>query len=172
MGSLDYEPNRDGLTYFLETIWPKVRQHLPDLELIVVGGGHIPESFKKISRVSFLGFVPVVFDVIQHCKALIAPIRFAGGTPSKIVEVMGYGMAVITTPDGMAGIAGAVTGKNVVTVSENDIQGWVAMIERVITDNNFRNELGKNARILIEQEYSSTMAQEAFRNRFKEILDK
>jgi glycosyltransferase involved in cell wall biosynthesis len=171
MGSMDYEPNRDALSYFFSTIWPVVRQEIPDMEFLVIGGGNIPESYRSIPGVKFLGFVPNIFDAVQHCKALIAPIRFAGGTPSKILEAMGYGIPVITTPIGAKGIAGSVPDENILTISDTSPQAWVTAIERIITDDAWRTMIAANGRKLIMEKYSADAAQDAFRKRFQTIIE-
>lgn len=172
MGSLDYEPNHDALRYFLEIIWPKLLMRKPDLELVVIGGGTVAPSWKKIKNVRFLGFVPNVFEVIKHCKALVAPIRSAGGTPSKIIEAMGYSIPVITTPSGAMGIVGILHEKNILVIPETDIEAWVSAVQRIIDDYSFGQTIGTNARMLAFEKYSSLSSQEAFRNRFNAIISK
>lgn len=167
MGSLDYEPNRDAVRYLIETIWPKLSLKIPQLELIIIGGGTIPESYRNIPRVVFSGFVPSVFEMVRHCKALVAPIRFAGGTPSKIIEAMGYGIPVVTTPQGAAGISGIEPGNNVVTISEQDIAGWVEAIDKLLHDGHYCASVARAGRVLVEERYSQQAAEQVFLNRLK-----
>lgn len=169
MGSLDYEPNRDALDHFLKVIWPEARKRFPNLECLVVGGGAVPERLKEIPGVRFLGFIPNVFDAVRNCRALVAPIRFAGGTPTKIIEAMGYGIPVITTPVGAAGISGTRDGENILTISESDTDQWASSIGRVLNDAEFRDRLAANGRELVMAHYSKESAQEAWGKRFREI---
>lgn len=171
MGSLDYEPNRDAMQCFIETIWPKLIQVLPNVELIIIGGGTTPESYKQISRITFSGFVPDVFEVVRHCKALVAPIRFAGGTPSKIIEAMGYGIPVVTTPQGSAGISGIEPGRNVIAISEYEIDDWVKEISRLINDDEYRKSIAAAGRRLVEERYSKQAAEIVFLNRLTEVAN-
>lgn len=171
MGSLDYEPNQDALTYFLENIWSKILEKSPTCELLVIGGGSVPTRFRSYQNVVFLGFVPDVFQVIARCRALVAPIRFAGGTPSKILEAMGYGIPVITTPTAAAGIPELIHETNAIIISESDTQAWADAIHRLFTDNLFKQKLATNGRQLILESYSQPAAQEAFRKRFAGILE-
>ncbi|MEI8224068.1 MAG: glycosyltransferase [bacterium] len=171
MGSLDYEPNRDAVRYLIETIWPQLSVKIPEVELVIIGGGTIPESYKHIPRIIFSGFVPNVFEVVRHCKALVAPIRFAGGTPSKIIEAMGYGIPVVTTPQGAAGISGIEPGNNIITVSEQDVDAWVEIINKLIQDSNYLNAIARKGRLLVEERYSQQAAEQVFCNRLKEVAD-
>ena len=170
IGSLDYRPNRDALLYFLNMAWAHLRQEIPELELLVVGGGSVSEKYRTLPGVHFLGYVPSVFEAAKHAKALIAPIRFGGGTPSKIVEAMGYGFPVITTPQGAGGISGAVVEENIVVVSGSDTASWVTSIKKILSDDVFRNQIAKNARMLIAEKYSADAAQKEFQKRFHDIV--
>ena len=170
IGSLDYRPNRDALLYFLNMAWAPLRQEIPELELLVVGGGSVPEKYRDLPGVYFLGFVPSVLEAVKHTRALIAPIRFGGGTPSKIIEAMGYGFPVITTPQGAGGISGAVVEENIVVVSGSDAASWVTSIKKILSDDAFRNQIAKNARMLIAEKYSADTAQNEFLKRFHNIV--
>jgi glycosyltransferase involved in cell wall biosynthesis len=172
LGSLDYEPNRDALEFFLENVWGEVSRVMPYVELLVIGGGRIKDSWKFKKNVSFLGFVPSVFEAVTHCKALIAPIRFAGGTPSKIIEAMGYGIPVLTTVNGAQGISGTQNLENIITLSESDSQAWVDAIQKIMSDDQYRKKIGINGRALVTQSFSQESAQTAFLNRFELIINK
>ncbi len=172
LGSLDYEPNRDALEFFFKHVWDEVLRVMPHVELLVIGGGTIRHSWKLKKNVSFLGFVPSVFEAVKHCKALIAPIRFAGGTPSKIIEAMGYGIPVVTTIIGAEGITGARHDQNIVTLSENDSAQWVGVIEKIVTDEQYCRRIGSSGRTLVAESFSKQSAQAAFLKRFIEIVDK
>ncbi|NBV42952.1 glycosyltransferase [bacterium] len=170
MGNLDYEPNRDALYYFLDNIWPTLHAQHTDLEFLVLGGGHVTESYRQKPNVHFMGYVPDVFSAIESCSALVAPVRFAGGTPTKILESMGYGIPVISTPAGIAGIAGAEHDVNVVALHESDHSGWVAAIERILQDRAYHDRLAQNGRQLVIDHYSLQAAQERIREVFREIV--
>ncbi len=136
---------------------------------MVVGGGSIDEDWKYQKQVTFTGFVPEVFTAVRNCKALVAPIRFAGGTPSKIIEAMSYGIPVITTSQGCAGIKGIDPGNNICVVSSEDAQDWVTAINRVITDDEYRVQVGRLGRVLVETFYSKNAAEVAFEERMQQI---
>jgi glycosyltransferase involved in cell wall biosynthesis len=170
IGSLDYEPNRDALSFFLKVMWEPVITSIPNVELLVLGGGHIPDSLKKYPQVRFTGFVPSVFETVTHCKALVAPIRFAGGTPSKIIEAMGYGIPVITTPSGAVGISGVVSDSNIFIVPESDTVAWVESIKQLFTNQGLSDRVSAQARALVREHYSAQAAQQRIKERFNEIL--
>jgi glycosyltransferase involved in cell wall biosynthesis len=114
--------------------------------------------------------VPSVFETVTHCKALVAPIRFAGGTPSKIIEAMGYGIPVITTPSGAVGISGVVSDSNIFIVPESDTVAWVESIKQLFTNQGLSDRVSAQARALVREHYSAQAAQQRIKERFNEIL--
>ncbi len=171
MGNLGYEPNRDALYYFLDNMWPMLHAQNQDLEFLVLGGGYVSEPYRQKPNVRFMGYVPDVFSAIESCSALVAPVRFAGGTPTKILESMGYGIPVVSTPAGIAGIAGAEHDVNVVALHESDHAGWVAAIEHILQDRAYHDRLAQNGRQLVIDHYSLQAAQERIREVFREMLN-
>jgi glycosyltransferase involved in cell wall biosynthesis len=169
MGRLGYEPNRDALLFFLDEIWSDLKKAIPGITLYVLGKKGALQNYPEDSQIIFTGFVPEVWDVAQKCNAMIAPIRFAGGTPSKILEAMAMGIPVITTPAATAGIPGLEHEKNILIAPEHDTEKWVADIKKVFDNEVFRKTIGSNARAFAEQNYSSDQARQEFRDIFHKL---
>ncbi len=170
MGRLGYEPNRDALLFFLNDIWADLKKNIPGVMLYVLGKKGSLQNYPEDSQIVFTGFVPEVWDVAKRCNLMIAPIRFAGGTPSKILEAMAMGIPVITTPAATAGIPGLEHEKNILIAPEQDTKKWVADINKVFDDESFRKTIGNNARVFAEKNYSSEQSQQEFRNIFHRLV--
>ncbi|MCH8495776.1 MAG: glycosyltransferase, partial [Balneolales bacterium] len=54
-----WEPNRDGLTWFIDEIWPKLKSLQPDLKMEVAGGKMSSSQQVKLEQagITYLGFV-------------------------------------------------------------------------------------------------------------------
>lgn len=167
MGNLDYAPNRDALVFFLEHIWPRVKVRLPKLEFFIIGRGKSLEVADD--RVHHLGFVSDIFSILSKCGLLVAPIRFGGGAPSKIIESMGYGLPVLTTDIGVAALE-EKGGDAIYRASENDIDAWVSYIEKNTSDTTLRKEMGARARAYIQKYYSRETSEKAFQDEFRSIV--
>jgi len=83
IGELGYGPNRDGLDWFGQHVWPLVRQKIPEARLRVVG--RVPESasFLKYPGFEPLGFVPEVSEEFSTWSGMIVPLRYGGGDPDQ-----------------------------------------------------------------------------------------
>ncbi len=105
IGAMDWIPNRDGVQWFLDSVWPSIHKAVPEFEFYFAGR-KMPESFTNmhIEGVHCLGEVDNAADFIADKKILIVPISSAGGIRIKILEAMAAGKVVISTPFGIKGI--------------------------------------------------------------------
>ncbi len=105
-GSMDYEPNVDGARFFVEEVWPRIREQAPDVEVLFVG--HRPtDSVLELAEqpgVTITGSVADVRPYIRDASAVIVPIRIGEGTRLKILEAMAMRKPVVSTPPGAEGL--------------------------------------------------------------------
>ena len=91
-GLLSYVPNVDGVTHFVQDIWPRIAEAHPDARLKIVGG-RPPPSLQALAgpRVELTGFVPDLRPHLAAATAVVVPLRLGGGTRLKIVRGDGHG---------------------------------------------------------------------------------
>ncbi len=129
LGRLDWPPNRDGLTWFLKEVWPRVRQERPQARLLVAGSGD-GDWLRAYSGFEFLGRIDAVEPFFANIHAALAPLHYGSGTKIKVVEAAKFGRPVFVTPQALAG-SGLSPGAMAV-VSEK-AEDWVrAMVSRDI----------------------------------------
>ncbi|MES2695360.1 MAG: glycosyltransferase [Verrucomicrobiota bacterium] len=94
--------NVDGLNWFLERVWPRVRAHLPDLILDVCGS--IGEAIaSRPSGVIFHGRVSDLKPFYHRSGIVIVPLLEATGLNIKLVEAAAHGCAIVATPAPLEG---------------------------------------------------------------------
>lgn len=114
LGSENHFPNRDGLSWFLQEIFPEVIKQKPQVKLMVTGewSNEFKEQFKHLP-VSFTGFVESL-DELLSTGILVAPIRIgAGGIHIKIISAMTKGTPVVSTFTGASGIPHIMHGHDI-----------------------------------------------------------
>ncbi|MGZ3695708.1 MAG: glycosyltransferase, partial [Bdellovibrionota bacterium] len=154
-GTLDYEPNRRGLHWFIEQLYPALSTSLHEAgwRIRIVGarpGNELRESMNK-PGIELNADVPSVLPYLEQASIIMVPLLNGGGTRLKIVEAMAAGKAIISTSLGAEGITGIEHGKNIYladTASE-----FIAGIEKLVRDPAFAAKLGANARSLAEGSY-------------------
>lgn len=110
LGSLDYEPNQQGLERLLELVWPALRARHPQASLVVVGRAPSAELLRSLPPGVHL--IPDVDDVrpyLARASALVVPLEIGGGSRLKIAEALAMGCPVISTEVGAQGFAARVT---------------------------------------------------------------
>ena len=98
IGGFRHPPNIDGVTWYVNEVLPHLRQHLPEVNTIIVGS-NMPDSIHKLARdgVVICGFVEDTLPLLLSARVSIAPLRFGAGIKGKINEAMKYGIPVVAT---------------------------------------------------------------------------
>jgi len=107
VGSMDWDPNEDGVLWFLQNVYPLIRQAVPYVSFVVVGRDPSPR-FRAIAAkapaVEVTGAVPDVRPYLSQAEVVVVPLRVGGGTRIKIPEAMAMAKAVVSTPIGAEGL--------------------------------------------------------------------
>ena len=104
-GSMDWEPNVDGVEFFCKEIWPVVLSDVPEAIFRIVGRDPRPRVKKLACQsVEVTGTVPSIVNHLREAAVLVVPLRMAGGTRIKIYEGMAMGKATVSTSVGAEGL--------------------------------------------------------------------
>ncbi len=106
VGNMAWMPNRNGVLWFCEQVWPKVRAAHPEAKFYIVGKNPPPE----ISRldgdgVVVTGYVEDERPFIARAHLFIVPLLEGSGIRIKILTAMAMGRSVLSTTVGAEGIA-------------------------------------------------------------------
>jgi glycosyltransferase involved in cell wall biosynthesis len=105
IGSLDWMPNQEGLTWFLENVWDKATQKYPSLTLHIAGR-NCPDWIRALEgeHIKIYGEVPCAATFVNQHPLTIVPLLSGSGMRAKILEGMALGKVVISTSVGLEGI--------------------------------------------------------------------
>ena len=105
LASMNWEPNLEGIQWFLKACWPRIRQHHPDL-CFRIAGRHIPENMQSdlSNGIEIVGEVPDSETFMRKNGILVVPLLSGSGIRIKIIEGMSLGKTIITTSIGAEGI--------------------------------------------------------------------
>lgn len=110
IGLYDYEPNQEGVRWFLERCWSAIQQALPGVRFRLIGKGTDGPNGPKGPGIDALGFVEDSAAEIATWSAMVIPIRLGGGTRIKIADAFSRKCPVVSTSLGAYGY-GAEDGK-------------------------------------------------------------
>lgn len=153
-GSLDYAPNKNGILWFFEKVWPTVKVRLPQVRLTVIGrnGQDICyEPLRNDPLVNFVGEVDQVDEYYLDSHIAIVPLFEGSGTRLKILEAMSFGVPVVSTSIGAEGIV-CSDGENIL-IADQELAFLNAIIQ-LFEKKEIRISISTNALKLILNNYS------------------
>jgi glycosyltransferase involved in cell wall biosynthesis len=159
-GSMDWEANVDGIRFYIEEVWPRVRAQVPNAQLRVVGKNP-PASLvqRNVPGVSFTGFVDDVRDHVRDADAFVIPLRVGGGTRIKAFEAMAMGLPVVSTS---IGIEGLDVDDGTHFLRADGAEALATATLKLIADGGLRLKLSRAARELVEARFGHRVAAEVF----------
>ena len=151
LDAMDWEPNVDGINWFIHEIWPQLEAKLPQVRCSLAGR-KMPASLLSYSskNLKVEGEVSSVAEFVSDKNVAIIPLRSGSGMRVKIVEALAFGKVVITTSLGASGIP-FEDGKNILIANTAN-----EFVEKVtfLDENPERSSLiSSEARKLAEQEF-------------------
>lgn len=154
IGAMDWQPNMEGLHWFLNQVWPKVHTKHPELKIYLAGRNMQPEQWEQYKALNavLVGEVENAQEFIQSKGIMIVPLLSGGGMRVKLIEGMALGKTIITTSIGAEGVDG-VHNKDFIVA--NSPEAFAEGVGKCVTDKQFYNEIGKNARLLTEKHYNN-----------------
>jgi glycosyltransferase involved in cell wall biosynthesis len=153
-GSMDWMPNNDGISYFVEKVLPIVRQQIPDTVLWVVGrrpSAQLERIAERDPKVKVTGRVDDIRPYMAKSSVYVVPLLVGGGTRLKIFEAMAMGKAIVSTTIGAEGLP-VESGRNIALADEAET--FARQVIHLLRDSEKRQELGRAARQLVEKKYS------------------
>ncbi len=100
----DNPMNRRGLSDFLKFAWPRIRQEIPDAELLVVGKVN-PPGIAEAPGVRRIGVVADLRPLYDAARVVINPAVAGTGLKIKTLEAICHFRPVVTWPNGVDGLA-------------------------------------------------------------------
>jgi glycosyltransferase involved in cell wall biosynthesis len=163
LGSMDWEPNIDAVTYFCREIFPAVRAVFPTAVFQIVGRNpHATVRQLASDFVEVTGTVPSVQEYLRDATLVVVPLRVGGGTRLKIFEAMASGKAVISTSVGAEGLA-VEGGRDLILA--NDARSFAEAIVLLLRDAKRRHQYEEAAALLASRFDWSHIS-----HRFAEVL--
>lgn len=153
VGGLHWPPNRLGLQWFLQKIWPKVSTKRQDVNLKIVGAmdSRLHKKFQHLKRITWLGYVEDLKGLYETCSATIVPIFYGSGTRIKVLESAKFSRTCISTLLGVEG-SGLKAGESYLLAQNTE--EWIKIL--LNTEPSQFQVLGEKAYQTIKNDYQPT----------------
>ncbi len=154
IGALDWAPNQEGLLWFFDNCWRKLRKLHPNLKFYLAGR-NAPDWFEKliaIDGINYLGEIDDAHEFINSKAIMVVPLHSGSGMRIKIVEGMALGKAIVTTEIGTEGIP--TTHKDNIMVA-NDPDRFISSISELITNRPLFDKICRNSVDFIHEKFDN-----------------
>jgi len=149
-GQMDYRPNIEAVTWFVETIMPHVRVAHPNARFAIVGRSP-SDAVRALARqpgVIVTGEVADVRGWLAAAAVVVAPLKLARGVQNKVLEAMAMARPVVASLAAAEGIDHADTIRTGGTVGE-----IAEEVNRLLADPVKAAALGAAAREQVKKRY-------------------
>lgn len=155
IGSLDWIPNQEGLIWFARVVWPLVLQRLPEAVFYIAGRNITAEVHALATeRIRILGEVEDASKFLQEHPVTVVPLFSGSGMRVKVIEAMCLGPIVVSTAVGAEGIQ-YQRDRHILIADE--ASGFSSQICKVLEDIPTYDQVSRNARKLVEEQYDASV---------------
>jgi glycosyltransferase involved in cell wall biosynthesis len=161
LGSMDWMPNREAIEWFLENCWLEIKKTIPSLKLYLAGRG-FPDYLKiDDGNIVYDESVSNAVDYMKSKSVMIVPLLSGSGMRVKILQAFALGLPIVSTAIGAEGID--YTADENILIADSPPH-FISAVLKLLNDLSLRKKIGKNARNLFMEKYSSArIAQDLIR---------
>lgn len=151
-GLMNYPPNSDAVCWFVQDIFPALRQAYPNLVFKIVGArpSEKVQALANVTGVIVTGEVPDIRPYVEEALAFVVPLRSGGGTRLKILQAMALACPIISTAVGAEGLE--VSEGEDILFAEDDKQ-FVQKVGQLIESAEMAERMGQRGRQLVVERY-------------------
>jgi glycosyltransferase involved in cell wall biosynthesis len=171
VGSLWYGPNREGVSWFVRRVWPKVRAAHPDATLRLIGAASeaVRQGWMRTPGVEAPGFVHDLEEEYRRAAYTIAPIWHGGGTSIKIVESYAHGRVAVVTTFAHGVIKSAFEAGDSVLVADSE-GAMTAHCLTLLRDRDLARGLAQRGAAIVQDSFSRSRFQRVVREAVEGLL--
>ncbi|KQC00485.1 glycosyltransferase family 4 protein [Pedobacter sp. Hv1] len=151
LGAMDWRPNKEGLEWFLDEVWPDIETLSSELRFYIAGKNMQKQFFDYDS--DNLIVEGEIFDAVEFMNSkaiMIVPLLSGSGMRVKIIEGMAMQKCIIATTMAAEGIS-CKHGKDIMIADTPD-EFYRAILQCITQPNKWR-EIGHHARKTVERDH-------------------
>jgi glycosyltransferase involved in cell wall biosynthesis len=98
VGSMDYKPNEEGILWFLDNVFPKVKDRFQNTVFYIIGRNP-SKKIKSLEseNIKVLGYVEDIIPYYNKASFFVVPLISSGGQKLRILNAMSFKKCVIST---------------------------------------------------------------------------
>lgn len=165
VGGFRHPPNVDGVRWFVDSVFPRLRAARPDLRFHCIGGD-VPDEVARLAAqpgVEIHGHVPDLQPWLDGCRVSVAPLRFGAGVKGKVNQAMAHGLPVVATA---CGVEGMHLRDGIDVLVADAAEAFAAAVLRLYEDEALWTQLAAHGRANVARHFSTDAARAVVRTLF------
>jgi glycosyltransferase involved in cell wall biosynthesis len=150
-GTMSYYPNTEGISWFLNKVFPHLLKKFPLIKLIIAGRKADELGISSSDNISIVSDPDDIRPFFNKSMIYIVPLLKGGGTRLKILEAASMGLPIVSTSIGMEGLDG-LNETNIFVA--NDAITFCNKISFLIEHPETRADLSNNLENWVHQNYT------------------
>jgi glycosyltransferase involved in cell wall biosynthesis len=151
-GNMSYPPNVDAVLFLVKSIFPKLIEKFPNLQLCICGATPAP-AIKALAcnNIHVTGWVENMADYYAQSKIFVAPMQLGTGLQNKLLEAMAMKLPCVTSP--LAGEPLECAQHNHNLLICNNVDEYVGAVSKLLNDKNFNTTIAENGYQFVKTNY-------------------
>lgn len=157
IGAMDNLANIDAVCFFSNEVLPEIQKYYPNAIFDIVGSRPAPEvlALQQKPGINVIGAVPSIAEYLHQATLCVVPMRTGFGIKNKTLEAMAAGVPIVASDRGLEGLT---VDKPLRALRANQPTEYITAIRQIFEQPQLRFELSRNARQLVETEFTWDIA--------------
>ncbi|MBL8162739.1 MAG: glycosyltransferase [Anaerolineae bacterium] len=158
IGTMYWPPNIAGITWFLDEIYPLIKQRVPDVRCTLIGARpptSITERAQSDPSLTVTGYVEDPVPYLADSSMMVVPLQAGGGMRVKILNALSQGIPMVSTTVGCEGIA--VAHERDIMIADKPADFAEATV-RLLTDAELNRRITEQGRRTVVETYDYRQA--------------
>jgi polysaccharide biosynthesis protein PslH len=154
VGTMDAFSNQQAVLYFVEKVYPTIKQSFPLVKLFIIGKNPSKEilNLNDDKNIFVTGYVEDIRSYLDKCEIIISPLKMATGIQNKILVAMAMNKPIVSTKVSIGGINKFINKNDIIIVKDDD--EFAQKIIELFSNKLLLNTIGKNGRNIVKKNYS------------------
>lgn len=152
-GNMSYAPNIDAAEYIAQELFPKLREHFPELKLVLCGA--TPSLRVQMLRqpgITVTGWVDSMAEYYAKSRIFIAPMHIGTGLQNKLLEAMAMKLPCITSPLAGKPLTDVADGKEIIIC--HTATGYIDAVTFLLENQEKYAEIAENGYQFVKKNYN------------------
>lgn len=158
IGTMFWPPNIEGILWFACQVYPLIRREVPNVRLYLVGA-RPPAKIRALERqdtsIRVTGYVEDVVPYLRDSAVFVVPLRTGSGMRVKILDAWAWGIPIVSTSVGCAGIP-VHPGEDILIADTPE--DFAAAVIQVLRDKEIGTQLSTKGRRYVEEQFDWRVA--------------